>query len=700
MHFFCCYFISVRHVSHYFGSPSNVQLSLADAGLMARRGYQETVEAAGEVAAKIKTKGFMDALATFAMKKVTFDERAAWNARLTSPVIPVQILAQCRNLPSRATRHANAFCVIWEVPSGYTGCDTKTNNNNNNNTDEDHRQATTTGRPCRLPRKQEREIGRSEVVHNSQNPIFTQAITVEYRFEADQWFLIRVYDQDLGYTQDLKEHDYIGGFAFQMGELMGRPSHKQITSLGDDNEDTNESAQATLLILKARESQAAKTFLEFRISAKGLQTVDSVLSTTDPYYMLERWSEEEEEWYAVWKSEVVFHDHNPAGGAATLSLLAVCGGNLAEDLRVTFWESHRNIQDEFLGYAKTSVRDLVETPEDGKRLPIKNWKKVFFGAARKLQQIGEMQILRASLIEENTFLQYLYGGCEIKMLLAVDCGAAIDHADRNRASHFVHGKWMNHYQAVIDKIGCIMESYSRSHPFQVIGYNATADIDQTQNFFKMGGDILGKVGLLKTYDKYFLRGNRFMDRSHDSYLAPLITETIFESIQATKLQHCYSVLFVLTSGHVTDLQETVDALLRAATDAPLSVVFIGCEEYDLEGLKGYYSKTKVQRSISGIRLSRDNTSFASFKDCGGDPIRVATEALKDLPEQIVQRFYQEGIDPKPAPKTDPATLKNIHKDRSKNHRKKDRGGKQSKSPERSRRRTPNSRSPNRRKHHS
>ena len=619
----------------------------------------------------------MDALGTFAMKKISYDKRAAWNARLTSPVIPVAIFAQCRNLPSRTTRRASAFCVLWEVPSGYTGCADKT------------------GRPCRLPRNQEREIGRSEVVHDSQNPIFLQSVNVEYRFEADQWFLMRIYDEDLGYTHDLKEHDYIGGFAFQMGELMARPSHKQIIKLDSESD--------AMLILKGRELDTAKMFLEFRFAAHGLQTVDSVLSTTDPYFMLERWNEDDKSWVPVWKSEVVFHNHNPTWGEASLSLLAICGGDLDENLRVTFWESQSHIEDEFLGYAETTLRDIVNTPEDGKMLPIKNRKKVFFGAGRKLTKTGTMQILRASLKEQATFLQYLHGGCEIDLLLAVDCGAAIDHADEKKASHFIHGALMNNYQVAIDKIGTIMEPYSRSHPFKMFGYNANASIEQTDNFFKMGDKITGKAGLLKTYEKFFLRGNRFMGRNHESHLGPLITEAIFESIQESNSRHCYSVLCILTSGHVSDLQATVDALLRAATDAPLSIVFIGCEDHNLDGLKGYFTKTKVQRSISGVRLSRDNTSFASFTDCGGDPTRVASDVLQELPEQIVQRFYQEGIDPKPAPKIDPADVKNIHKDKQhhKQHHKTDPGSnhghrkKHSKSPEGSRNRKHASKSPDR-----
>ena len=396
---------------------------------------------------------------------------------------------------------------------------------------------------------------------------------------------------------------------------------------------------------------------------------------------------------SVWKSEVVFHDHKPAWGAASLSLLTVCGGDLDEKLRVTFWESHKHIPDEFLGYAETSARDLVNTPVDGKRKPIRNRRKVFFGAAQKLQQVGEMQILRASLKEQNTFLQYLNGGSELRLHIAVDCGAAIDHADGSAATHFMHGKWMNNYQAVIEKIGCILESYSSNLPFSMKGYNATADVNQTENFFNMGSDILGKDGLLKTYEKYLLRGNRFLRRSDKSILAPLVREIIFESIQATKTHRCYSVLFILTSGLVSDLQETVNALLRAATDALLSVVFIGCEEYDLDGLKGYYSKEKVRRSTGGIRLSRDITTFVSFRECGGDPSRVTTEALKDLPEQIMQRFSQEGIHPNTTPRVDPATLRNIHKDERKQHSHNNQDSKHDHT-----RGKAKSRSPNQRKH--
>ena len=33
--------------------------------------------------------------------------------------------------------------------------------------------------------------------------------------------MIRVYDEDLRYATDLKEHDYLGGCVFSLGQLMG-----------------------------------------------------------------------------------------------------------------------------------------------------------------------------------------------------------------------------------------------------------------------------------------------------------------------------------------------------------------------------------------------------------------------------------------------------------------------------------------------
>ena len=122
-----------------------------------------------EMASKMKSRPVMNALTNFAVKKISFDKRAAWNARMTSPQVQVAIQVQCRNLPQRNTKHASAFCVIWQVPSGYTGCEVNAKSN----------------KPCAWPRPQEHEVGRTEVVRDSQNPIYREHVVVDYKFELE-----------------------------------------------------------------------------------------------------------------------------------------------------------------------------------------------------------------------------------------------------------------------------------------------------------------------------------------------------------------------------------------------------------------------------------------------------------------------------------------------------------------------------------
>jgi hypothetical protein len=56
---------------------------------------------------------------------------------------------------------------------------------------------------------------------------------------------------------------------------------------------------------------------------------------------------------------------------------------------------------------------------------------------------------------------------EIDLLLAVDCSTTNDHTSEEGAIYFSHGAFCNSYQSVIDKIGTIMESYSKRHYFKM-----------------------------------------------------------------------------------------------------------------------------------------------------------------------------------------------------------------------------------------
>ena len=75
--------------------------------------------------------------------------------------------------------------------------------------------------PNKLPGRQEIEKGQTSPVRACVDPLFKDAFRLEYVFHEEQTFILRVYDEDLRFATDLKEHDYLGGCVFTLGQLMG-----------------------------------------------------------------------------------------------------------------------------------------------------------------------------------------------------------------------------------------------------------------------------------------------------------------------------------------------------------------------------------------------------------------------------------------------------------------------------------------------
>jgi hypothetical protein len=129
--------------------------------------------------------------------------KLAWASRLTAPVIKVDLVIQCKDLPKKdLLSQADSFCVLWEAPNGYSPTIVK-------------------GMPAKLPGRQETELGRTEVSRACMDPTFKHKFRLEFSFHEEQMYIIRVYDEDLRYATDLKEHDYLGGCIFSLGQLMG-----------------------------------------------------------------------------------------------------------------------------------------------------------------------------------------------------------------------------------------------------------------------------------------------------------------------------------------------------------------------------------------------------------------------------------------------------------------------------------------------
>ena len=223
----------------------------------------------------------------------------AWESRLSAPSVKLDLHIECRRLPKKDSfSDCDAFCGIWEAPAGVLT-------------------AMKDKKVSRLPSKQEKEVGRTEVVRENEHPQFQHTFRMEYRFQEQQTYVIRVYDEDLRYATDLKEHDFVGGCVFTLGELMGAAGCTIAKPL--------QSGKA-FVVLTGHEIVESREVLEFRFSGqnlgikKALVKDTNVLENFDVYFQLEKLQEEDQSWTVVWKSEIEPNNQNPTWAAARLPL--------------------------------------------------------------------------------------------------------------------------------------------------------------------------------------------------------------------------------------------------------------------------------------------------------------------------------------------------------------------------------------------
>ena len=339
---------------------------------------------------------------------------------------------------------------------------------------------------------------------------------------------------------------------------------------------------------------------------------------------------------------------NPTWMEARLPLQLLCNDDQANPLKITIWdyEKHSTSHD-LIGFVESTVSELVAKAKE-KTIPVmlvKREKRKWFGGS-KLKTVGLLKVLKASVITIPSMLQYLSGGCSLDVMVGIDCTVANGEKGAEKGLHYAASHWLNDYQAGLQKLGTIMENFSRGKHSNMCGYGAVIkkEVKEIQVF--ADSLRLGKE-LLQAYNKSVVDDPE-LELGESARLAPLIQAAIFRTIRASKRRQCYTALCIFTAGKVDDLAETIDLICNAAEDAPLSIVIIGVGNRDFSAVEKLIADESGRlRDSRGIPIAREIVSFVSFKQFAGNATEVVSEALKELPEHFVTHFVNNGTKPLP-----------------------------------------------------
>lgn len=580
------------------------------------------------------------------------NSRLAWDSRVTAPYIKLDLVMECHRLPKKNSfSQADAFCCLWEIPPGHRINSKKVS---------------------QLPARHEKELGRTEVSRETRNARFKTTFRLEYKFQEEQHYVVRVYNEDLRYSTDLKEHDFIGGCFFTLGELMGaggcsvaRPLHHGksfLILIGQEIIETREVLEFRfsgqdlgLLERKRKNMQAAKDVAKDVVDAMQKVNITTVLEKFDLYFRFEKLNKDDQTWKTVWKSEVIRDSQNPTWDGARIPLQLLCDDDPNTTVKITIWDWNRFSPDIVVGFVETTVNELIQMSRRG--IPVFNVmiekKRILRGT--KLKKAGVLKVLKSNILQIPSMLQFISGGCKMDLMFAIDCTILNGDWRDESSQHYHSSTWLNDYQAAIHKIATVYGAFEGDKDYTLWGYGACMNGQQTHAPFTMGEKLKDADALVEAYDKHFSEDNESFDLGKDGYLKPVIQAGMYRAIKLNQKSQCYSTLVILTTGEITDLTESIDVICSAAEDAPMSIVIIGVGTGDfqfMDLLTGNGDECGKLRHSNGVPITRELVSFATFHEFSGNASLCVVEALREVPEQFVQYFTNSGImplPPKPVP---------------------------------------------------
>lgn len=460
------------------------------------------------------------------------------------------------------------------------------------------------------------EIGRTETKMNDLNPVFEKGIIVDYLFEAKQEFEVVLYDEDEGGCDT--KNDCLGEAQFQLSHIVGSRGHTKAYDLPKKGQ---------VVITAVELSVNDKDKLEVQFAGKDLKKMD-FFGSSDPYYKIFRVLPNNQRLLLV-QSPHLSNTLNPLWFPQTLNVSQLAESDWTKKtIEFECWDKDF-FSDDSMGSFRASLRELLEAKAKSSRFTLRKQNK-------PNKSYGDILVANARLIHIPTFQEYLGGGWQINLAVSIDFTGSNGPPNNPRSLHFMDPVKPNHYVRAIMSVGDILIQYDADKMVAAFGYGACLPDGRTHHFFHLNLTenpyVPGIQGVLDSYGRTLST----VRLSGPTNVAPTI-RAVVDGARKAGAQQVYTVLLIITDGEITDMDDTIDAVVHA-DDAPLSIVIVrvgnDCDFQMMDVLDG---DDQVLRDHSGKASRRDLVQFVPFKKFeNGPPAALAAEVLREIPDQFVR----------------------------------------------------------------
>jgi len=274
---------------------------------------------------------------------------------------------------------------------------------------------------------------------------------------------------------------------------------------------------------------------------------------------------------------------------------------------------------------------------------------------------GTLIVSYVKVKEEYNFLDYIWGGCEISLVVAVDFTSSNGNPKDSKSLHYNDGVSDNEYSKAIRAVGEILAYYDTDQLVPVYGFGALLkNTREVSHCFPLNEDnqnaeVYGVDGILDIYRKALNNNNiRFYGPTMFSQIINAAAE--IAKLHTTQQTQKYFILLIVTDGVINDLEAAKEAIVKAS-DLPLSIVVVGVGNANFLNMEILDSDNGVlvdRRGKSSIRNILQFVPFRDFRDKHYS--KLAKETLAEIPDQLLSYMQLKEFVPNPSMKKSSSDL--------------------------------------------
>lgn len=485
------------------------------------------------------------------------------------------------------------------------------------------------------------KLGVTEIVSNNLNPDFMTHFEINYIFSEVQTLRFAVYDSDNG-RAIASQNKFIGEVVCTLADIQGSIGQVLKRTITKGNRSNGD------IVLRTEQISDNQDRAVFQFQGKNLEDVSGVFQSFKPFFTLNRILE------GGISQKVYMSDYikgkNVIWKNVDIMIVKLCNGDFNTPIRFELSDYHKSGKHELIGSFEFTINTLNQNRQ--KEFNLINPAKV---NKKNYKNSGTIIIQNFQIIKLHPMMDYIKGGCQISLNIAIDFTSSNGHPNDPNSLHFQNPTGRNQYEQALYEVSRILLSYDSDKQVPVYGFGAKIKGSVSHCFnLNLNPDdphwqpdnpnIEGLDNIMKYYRNIFKYIELAGPTLFSQFLGKVISQ--IEAQNVNQNNQNYNILLILTDGDIQDMRDTVDLVVKGSHYA-LSIIIVGIGSYTFERMKELDADEEPLFDSRGTRMERDIVQFVPFRDCNNSPQELTKAVLDEIPREFENYFRVNNIVPNP-----------------------------------------------------